>query len=275
MTMFATQSAMSLKSLVKIAVSPHRASLPPAETEKPLIVLGNGPSLADDIEKRGDYLASATTMTVNFAANSPEFQSLNTNYHILADPHFFKSGDPNVDRLWRNLNKVRTPVTLLVPSGSNLAGLIDNAFISIARFPMTGASGGFLRLMHALYNSRLAMPRPRNVLIPALMCGIWLGFKEIYILGADHSWTRTLSVDDNNRVISIQPHFYREDGNEENRVAAVYANIKIHSILESFSIAFAAYHDIARYADANGVAIYNSTPGSFIDAFQRRPLPEL
>ena len=37
-------------------------------------------------------------------------------------------------------------------------------------------------------------------LIPSIMLGIWLGYREIYLLGADHTWTKTLSVDDDNRV---------------------------------------------------------------------------
>lgn len=100
-----------------------------------------------------------------------------------------------------------------------------------------------------------------------------MGYKEIYLTGADHSWTRTLSVDDNNRVVSIQPHFYADNSAEQQRVTSVYSNVTLPRIINSFYIAFNAYHQIAGFADRIGVKIINSTPGSFIDAFTRSPLP--
>ena len=116
------------------------------------------------------------------------------------------------------------------------------------------------------------MPRPRNVLIPSIMIGIWLGYSEIRLLGADHSWLKTISVDDNNRVVSIQPHFYQEDSREQQRIRTAYLSLPLHKVLESFHIAFRSYHRIRRFADTQGIRIINSTPGSFIDAFDRAPI---
>lgn len=99
-----------------------------------------------------------------------------------------------------------------------------------------------------------------------------MGFKDIYIIGADHSWIKTLDVNENNEVVSIQPHFYKDNNEEHSRVASVYKNVRLHEILMSFHVAFKAYHQIAAYASAKGVNIYNSTPASYIDAFPRRPI---
>ena len=46
----------------------------------------------------------------------------------------------------------------------------------------------------------------------------------------------------------------------------------LHDILLSFHIAFRAYFDVEDYARHRGIKIYNATPGSFIDAFERREL---
>ncbi|MDE7120512.1 MAG: hypothetical protein K2O10_07865, partial [Muribaculaceae bacterium] len=114
------------------------------------------------------------------------------------------------------------------------------------------------------------MPRPRNVLIPSLMLAIAMGYRDITVLGADHGWLSTLSVTDDNRVVSVQPHFYKADKNEEQRVSAVYGTLRLDQVLESMTIAFRAYHSIERYARRKGARIYNATPGSMIDAFKRR-----
>ena len=101
-----------------------------------------------------------------------------------------------------------------------------------------------------------------------------MGYRQIYIVGADHSWTRTLDVDSENRVVSVQPHFYKEDEKERQRVTALYKTIPLHQMLESLTTAFRSYHVIADYANRAGYEIYNSTPQSFIDAFPRRPITD-
>ena len=100
-----------------------------------------------------------------------------------------------------------------------------------------------------------------------------MGYTDITVYGADHSWMKTLSVDDNNNVVSVQPHFYKDNAAELKRVDTTYRGLRLHNVVESFAIAFRSYHTLARFAAGHGIKIYNSTPGSFIDAFERRPLP--
>lgn len=264
----------TLKSLAKCLLQSKRPLI--MRERKPrsrrLIIMGNGPSLRATIDSHSDKLAAADTLAVNFAANSPEFARLKPQYYILADPHFFTAADPNVDRLWSNLAGAAHEMTLIVPARFLAAARErTNGRRPLLSFNFVGAEG-FDSVVMRLFDSGRAMPRPRNVLIPAIMCGIWLGYKEIALTGADHSWTRTLDVDDNNRVVSVQPHFYSDNADERRRVASVYENVRLHQILASFAIAFRAYHDIARYAARAGVTITNATPGSFIDAFPRAPL---
>ena len=83
---------------------------------------------------------------------------------------------------------------------------------------------------------------------------------------------RTIEVNDRNEVVSVQPHFYKEDEKEEKRIRTDYLRYPLHEIVHSFYVAFKSYHDIRRYADRHGVEVFNSTPGSYIDAFPRRQL---
>ena len=263
---------LTLKSLVKVALKSRKTSITNA-TESEIIILGNGPSLNDTIEQNLSRLQTTDTMAVNFAANSPVFTTIRPNHYILADPHFFTSGaDPNVTRLVTNLAAVNWTMTLYIPVGARIDNrIVANQNITIERFNFVGAEG-FKAITYWLYDHGLAMPRPRNVLIPAIMTAIRAKYRKIYITGADHSWTRTLSVDSNNNVISIQPHFYEEDSKEQERVTAVYRDVKLHEILLSFHIAFKSYHLIADYAARRGLSIVNATPASFIDAFPRDEL---
>lgn len=260
-----------LKSIAKILLNPRRASFGPKPRTSPLIILGNGPSLAETIANCPDELAAAPLLAVNFAANAPEFTSLKPDYYVLADPHFFRrKDDPNVSRLLENLRAITWPMTLFIPYGEHAD--LGNPLLKIEHFPMR-ATEGPQWFREAAFKARLGMPRPRNVLIPSLMIGLWLGYTEIYICGADHSWMKTLSVNERNEVISIQPHFYKEDSRELERQRIDYLHTPLHSVLESQMIAFRSYHIIEQYARSRSINIYNSTPGSFIDAFRRKPLP--
>ena len=272
---FLDNTLATIKSCVKQVVEKSAKINPANSATNQLIILGNGPSLRTNLDNDLDLLRSADTLAVNFAANTPEFSEIQPTYYLLADPHFFdKAGeDPNVGRLIENLNSITFPMTLFVPAGARKAdSYFHNHNLTVKHFSFTAVEG-YTWFENAMMNSHRGMPRPRNVLIPSIMVGIWLGYKEIYLLGADHSWLKTLSVNDRNEVVSIQPHFYKEDSREQQRVNEVYVNSQLHEVLESMMIAFKSYHRIREYADRCGTQIFNSTPGSMIDAFERASLP--
>lgn len=271
-----SKTGQSVKSLAKLALQSRRATITRADRgTTPLIILANGPSLAKNIAEDMELLRNADTLAVNFGGNTPEFNEIRPKYYLLMDPHFFTEPfrDPNVPRLYRNLNeKVDWDMTLFIPVGRNprITG-ITNPHIRIERFNPIGVEGfGWLERM--AFDSGRGLPRPRNVLIPSIMAGIWLGYKEIYLLGADHSWLRTLDVDEDNTVVSIQPHFYTDGEEEHKRVATLMKGIRLHELLWGFHLAFKGYHSIQKYVSGRGVNVYNSTPGSYIDAFPRRDI---
>ncbi|MDE6273267.1 MAG: hypothetical protein K2M31_09725 [Muribaculaceae bacterium] len=280
-------------SALKVALRsrPVEGSLPLSEKEKahslparPLIIMGNGPSLRSFLDYAGaegeEALKGFDLEAVNFAALTPEFFLLRPNLYVLADPHFFTlpSTDGKVNRLWENLARCDWPMTLWIPATLNfpaagsegrrdiLAELPAN--ISVRRMNLTPVEGRG-PLANLLIDSGLGMPRPRNVLIPAIMTAIRSGYKKVFLVGADHSWSRTLWVDDENNVVSVQPHFYKDDEAEKERVRAEYAGYHLHDILNSLTVAFRSYFDIRRIAERQGVEIINATPESFIDAFPR------
>lgn len=264
----------TLTALIKVAIQSRPAGrIKSKKQEKPLIIMGNGPSFRDTIDHHLDILCQNDTLAVNFAANSPEFFQIKPRYYTLADPLFFEDSDAeNMIALYDNLNKVDWQMTLIIPVKAPVK--VKNPNITVERFNMVGVDGARW-LKHILFDSRMAMPRPRNVLIPSIMVAIWLGYKEIYLVGADHSWMKSISVDNDNHVVSIQTHFYKDSNKELGRKRDLFANVKLHEVAHSYYTAFKAYHTILDYITPKGVKIYNATPESFIDAFERRDLSYL
>ena len=272
----ATCIADTALSLAKIAFLSKWSVKVPAEKGE-LVILGNGPSLNTTLNRSRRFVMNCHRLAVNFAASAPVFRELKPNHYVLADPHFFRNTDnANVAKLWLALSQVDWDMNLFVPANVTIAGdvadvLAENPHISLVRYNLTPVEGAHW-LENWAFARGLGMPRPRNVLIPSLMIALLCGYDKIYVAGADHSWTKTLSVDDNNNVVSIQPHFYREDEKEVKRVNTEYMHYPLHQILYSFYVAFRSYHTIQRFARHINRQIINITPESFIDAFTRKKL---
>ena len=267
----------SIASLIKVVIMSKRASAACGRKDKTLIVMGNGPSLRDAIDNDCDVLEANDLMSVNFAPLTPEFFNLRPELHVLADGLFFETEKKgNVAQMWEALGRVDWSMTLYIPAQRRGCPEIQSlpSNVNIKYFNLTPAEG-WKWLTRRLYGSGLAMPRPRNVLVPSIMSAIREGYARIALIGADHSWSKTLWVTDNNRVVSVQPHFYRDNEKERDRVESLYKDIRLHQIYESFAIAFRSYFAVKDYADSKDVEIVNATPGSFIDAFPRIELKNL
>ena len=272
---FASRTGDTLKGIVKIAVGSRRLGKAPEAQGNRIIILGNGPSLRTTITNDADTLRRDATMAVNFMANTPEFIDLRPRYYILADPHFFTGLEhDNVQSLWQAIKDVTWSMTLFVPAtryaeARKLTAGAKN--LQLAKFNFVGVEG-FDWFERLAYRTGMAMPRPRNVLIPALMCAIHMGYRHIAIVGADHSWLETIRVTDENHVVSVQPHFYADSGKELRRSETEYRGYHLHDILLSFYTAFRSYHRLQQFALSRGLEITNATPGSYIDAFSRKSL---
>lgn len=265
----------SLKSIGKIIFLTHGVSIKKEKAKGKIYILANGPSLRKAIDDNLPELVANTTMAVNFAANAPEFWEIRPKYYMLLDPYFFEKFDQDrVKMLWNNLFRVNWPLTLIVPyvKGWTMEKYINEENlknITIRTINPVGVEGWHW-LESLAYKKAWGMPRPRNVLIAAIMAAIQMGYDDIILFGADHSWMQSIWVDDNNCVVTVQPHFYKEDDADQARTNSEYAGIPLHEVIKSFYVAFEGYHRIARYANKHGISITNATPGSFIDAFPRK-----
>ncbi|MDE5628017.1 MAG: hypothetical protein K2I69_00455 [Muribaculaceae bacterium] len=267
----------TIKSIVKLALQWRPTSIPRKDSNSNrIVIMANGPSLTTTIREHTRLLTTCDTMAVNFAAVAPEFPELRPRYYVLADPHFFSGKqEPNLLKLQEKLRNIDWAMTLLVPGKYvKKARELYGDKIKICAFNAIGAEG-FDAVCHFLFDKKMAMPRPRNVLIPSIMLAMAMGYSEIILTGADHSWMKTLNVNEHNEIVSIQPHFYKDNEQEHARVLHEYRGYHLYQIVESFAVAFKSYVEIQNYAASRGVTIINATPESFIDAFPRAKAGEL
>ncbi|MBU6390089.1 hypothetical protein KGQ31_00915 [Patescibacteria group bacterium] len=95
----------------------------------------------------------------------------------------------------------------------------------------------------------------------AMFIALYLGVKEINLLGVDHDWI--LHIGDTR-------HFYDEKESILTRQGYNEWHSPLEVTLKSYLNLWQVYRSIKQYADGRGVKIYNATPGSLLDVFPRR-----
>jgi hypothetical protein len=167
---------------------------------------------------------------------------------------FFIPFESKKIEFWQKILKENNNINVIFYNGATIEGVSGISFF--------------------IFNKKLGMPRSHNILGNALMMMIWKGYKEIGLLGVDHSWLNTIHVTENNDALLYQKHFYENSKNVKADIMRKkgIGQRRLHEIIFKFYLSFRAYFDINDYAIKKGVKITNLTKDSYIDAFDRNEL---
>lgn len=210
-------------------------------------IIGNGPSLKNvDL----DLIKKFDTMTMNFFYKSQQFKDFESTYHLAIDPNFYikESLDYLINTYQNHSN------TKFIVKYSAYQALKDKADCKRFYFvyPKLLQHDEFIEI-----NMDKNMTAAINVSIMAVQCAIYMGYKNIYLLGIDFS----------DFVSSKSEHFYGEGINKViNRGNNSYIQPKGDE-LRWFSMAFIHHYALRRYAKKKNVNIVNLTEGSMLDAY--------
>ncbi len=246
------------------------------------IILGNGPSLIKSVEKNKEILLKYDLVCVNNFVKSNLFEELKPRFYILSASVLFMD-DKDLSELYINIRndifknlaeKTSWDIYLMIPFTAKKCTKFQHLIYSCSSlkpiyFNQTPVEG-FSFFNHLCFGKGIGMPRPHNILIPAIMNCIYLNYKEIYLLGADHSWLPEISVNERNEALVNQKHFYDEiESKPEKMQDYISRPRKLHEIIHKFYLTFKGYWEIKSFAEKQGVKIYNSSETSMIDAFDR------
>ncbi|UKJ08055.1 hypothetical protein [Solitalea lacus] len=273
----------TIVSVLKVLVrSKFGLKLPEATTPK-CYILGNGPSLKQSIEKRHAELvdSSVSLFVVNSFAVSPLFVELKPKYYVFLDPYFasYNGVSTPIDAVKKTyehlLNDVSWEMTLFLPARASknlfLQQLVkQNPNIKISFYNYV-VFDGLNEVKFQFFKRNLAMPQCQNILGACIFIATNMQFKEVFLLGADHSWHEQIALDENNNLVTIDKHFYNQQGKSivMNTHANNTAEYGVHSFFASLAKAFFSYKVLAKYAKYRGVKVKNWSEKSYIDAFER------
>ena len=269
----------SILGVVKIIiVSKYKIFLPKAQ-QPACIILGNGPSLKDSFEKTDTAIFYNTPLLcVNLFANSEYFFQYKPAYYVLLDPAFFLYKDREDINSAINIlkEKVDWNLNLFVPyihrKDPNLQYIIkNNRFVKVNFFNYTVLKG-FNSFKFNFFKKNLAMPQFYNVLGAAVFLTINMGYKKIWLMGADHSWFKNVYVSNDNSLCMDDKHFYDKEKQELVHIKDPVSGKKTKAgeFFQALYKVFNSYYLLEEYAIYNNCKIYNASEYSYLDAFERK-----
>ncbi len=248
-----------------------------ADKTRKAFVLGNGPSLNDVLSKSilRQELEQGDVIVTNRFAISADFTHIKPHYYILMDPLFFDEAsvknDPSMQEMYEAFNRVTWPMILFLPKEANLkivSNYLHNLKVNVVLYNGTTVVGP-VKFQNYMYRHGMGLPNSRNIILPALMLMINIGYKNIYLYGAEFSWTKNFDVNPkNNRVFLNDRHFYKTDDVLYDDPSYTYDKGYYRWSLESIAEMLRGTEMIATYAESQGTNVINRTKGSFIDAFE-------
>ncbi len=239
---------------------------------KCLKILGNGKSLNENVFQPASQI---DYMVVNRHILSGTYKEIQPLFYVIADP-FFLENPAGLDILKRINEQTTWKMYLCLPysrrNKKRLKSHISNPYISL-QFYNVCKFRGIKRIAYFLYNRQLSMPVVQNVLVACLMLGIYMRYSRIELYGVEHTWTRYLSVGEDNLVYLENPHFFDKEKVEARPLKDIQLieEYPFYLILENYARMFKSYWEIKKYLKFTKlpIDIINKTKGSYIDAFKR------
>ncbi|NNE27747.1 MAG: hypothetical protein HKN09_12955 [Saprospiraceae bacterium] len=245
---------------------------------KTIVILGTGPSLRQTLDNHFATLQGVPTMGLNHFAEKDTFDQIKPAYYMIGAPEIWEEGlnayyTEKSIRLFEALrDKVHWPFQLFVgraaKKSSRLEIIRSNNNIKVVFYNRTPAEGPDL-IKHSIFNSKLGMPRPHNVLIPSIMVSFWMGFQKMILVGADHSWHESIRIEDSNTILLDQKHYYDTKENWRPMGWKGQRDRKLHEIFHKWMLSFKGYFEIVDYAQKQNFEVLNASEKSYIDAFPR------
>ncbi len=246
-------------------------------------ILGNGPSLNDDLKANYNFFETRTLMVVNAFSKSDYFEKLKPKYYILIDPVFWNK---NINEIhFKELEvlniineKVNWNLNIIVPFVAYKSiknKFLQNKYIHVYFYNHTIVSNHFSRkIRNKLYSIGAGTPIFQNVVSASMFNALNLKFIKIFLFGVEHSWIKNIYVNKDNVVCLKEEHFYEiqnslplYDGNGK--------NYKISKLLSDYSNMFHGYMLIEEYSKYKKALIVNMTQDSYIDAFVKKSMNEV
>ncbi|MDM8209873.1 hypothetical protein [Mediterraneibacter glycyrrhizinilyticus] len=235
---------------------------------KRCFILGNGPSIKDvDF----DSLHGEFVFTVNQSARMKDFYKLNTNYHFWADPMFFKRfDDASSEELLNIMKAVNTdnnrPVVFFPLEQKKF--IVENNLaqeLNVQYFQ--GAIHFYAGYDHAIDFTGYT-PSYCTVVQWCISMAIYMGFKEIYLLGCDNT-SLLVTLKSALKQNDDEDYGYHVTENEKRRMEKQLEVNSVEVYTESYLKNIRQYRYLYEYCKKRKIKLVNCSSTTILDSLPR------
>lgn len=218
--------------------------------EERCFIIGNGPSLCtEDLEK----LKYEFTFASNRIYEMFDRTTWRPTVYISVDEDFLKKEFVNIDNVKCDLKLL--PYYLPIDNEKKLRENIILIWVGAKRFRVNEPPFYADKSAYIPTSVTKGFSEGRTVTFYAIQMALYMGFREIYLLGVDFNYSRVL--DENGRIHVI-------DGIED------YFNQKTYdTTCMCYGPTKYAYTVAREYCDAHNIIIRNATRGGKLEVFER------
>lgn len=214
-------------------------------------IVGNGPSLtADDL----DRLKGEITFGMNRIYNIFDKTDWRPTFYMAVDPDFVL---PNYETIRKIPGSIKL-ISSICPYDPNHEKDNIHYIFEYGRFDINKWNN---HSSHVSEDVSEYFSIGYTVTFTAIQMAIYMGFKEIYLLGVDFNYS--VRRDAKGRIL-------RDDS-----VKDYFDGKKYMSTVLNYESALYAYQQAKNYADARGIKIYNATRGGKLEVFERADLDDV
>lgn len=232
-------------------------------------IVGCGPSInVQDLT----LLKNEYVFTVNQLSRRHDFEDINSNYHLWSDARFFDI-DPNKpedQEMFEVIKKSKNnnPDQCIFYTYA-LKGFVEDNGLKDENSFYFGESGLYKPNDYLKFDMSKQLPGFSTVIHYAICMAMYMGFKEIYLLGCDCTGfitTAQAKMKDWNKEIL---YGYNISNSEKKRLEKSNSKYSIENELSFYVDIFKTYSELYKKAKKKGIDIYNATEGGLLESIPR------
>lgn len=226
--------------------------------KKRCFILACGPSMKNqDL----DWLREEECISVNFFHKHPSYEKIRPRFHIFSGLKLHPNIPSHIGNfLMARMNEECLSEKIFLEAEEKKIveeqGLFKNKDVFYFKFSKSGCSGE----LDVDPEKTIYLP---NVCAAAIQMAYIMGFKEIYLVGADHNFLLT-------RLQNQQQHFASyEEYHGASKAELDDEKTPLVDLFENCAMLWRFYVVLKDYLSAKGVSVYNATEGGILDVFER------
>ena len=245
-----------------------------------ILILGNGPSLTDDLPAIKSQRDTSYIVGTNFIVNTNLYPDLQPDFIFISDPLFVSSSlssnyTQKVDLFFRRLAKTNWQLSVYMPDGFkhhfqkllSAYSPINPDIISLYEYPFSTRFLGNPDNRSLLFDLKVTSPLLTNVVASALYFFLMTSKSTINLYGCDSDAFMNLKVNQQtNFVHSGYSHFYNPSERHEYKYqdsTSLYVRFK------QFYLMYSELQALSYLADRRSLRVVNMSSRSMLDCFSR------